>query len=99
MMGLSETWIVQQSPHSDEFRMISNTILITILFLNFSTSKVGAYLDPGTGSYFLQMAIGGIVGGVFILKTFWHSIKNWFQRIIKPKKKNESPDHSVKPPL
>ena len=39
-----------------------------------------AYLDPGTGSYVLQILIAAFVGGLFALKGFWSKIKNKFRR-------------------
>jgi len=30
-----------------------------------------AYLDPGTGSYLLQLAAGVIFAGLFALKAYW----------------------------
>ena len=33
-----------------------------------------AYLDPGTGSLFLQLLLGGIAGFIVVLKLFWHRI-------------------------
>jgi len=42
-----------------------------------------AYLDPGSGSYLLQLLIAGILGGLFIVKMQWGRIKGWFVR--KPK--------------
>jgi hypothetical protein len=35
-----------------------------------------AYLDPGTGSFVLQMALAGVLGGLFSLKTFWVRVKD-----------------------
>lgn len=37
-----------------------------------------AYLDPGSGSYFLQLVLGIILGGLFLLKTSWKRIINYF---------------------
>ena len=37
-----------------------------------------AYLDPGTGSLFLQLLLGGIAGLVVILKLYWHKILAFF---------------------
>jgi ABC-type uncharacterized transport system ATPase component len=34
-----------------------------------------AYIDPGTGSYMLQMIIAGIVGAAFTVKMFFHRIR------------------------
>lgn len=42
-----------------------------------------AYLDPGTGSYFLQMFIAGFMGGLFTLKVFWKKIKTFFSNRLQ----------------
>ena len=36
-----------------------------------------AYLDPGTGSYMIQMAIAGAFAGAFAVKSFWSQIKTF----------------------
>jgi hypothetical protein len=38
------------------------------------------YLDPGSGSYLLQLLIAALVGSAFVLRTFWSRIKNFFMR-------------------
>jgi len=37
-----------------------------------------AYLDPGTGSYLVQILIAGLVGAAFSIKIFWQRIKDFF---------------------
>jgi hypothetical protein len=44
------------------------------------TQPAHAYLDPGTGSMVLQGIIGGIAGGLFLLKTRWAAIRQRFSR-------------------
>ncbi len=39
-----------------------------------------AYLDPGSGSYLLQLLIAGVLGGFFALRMFWNRIKGFFTR-------------------
>jgi hypothetical protein len=39
-----------------------------------------AYLDPGTGSYILQILIAGLFGALFMLKMFWGSIVGFFSK-------------------
>jgi hypothetical protein len=39
-----------------------------------------AYLDPGTGSYMLQMLLALLVGGAFALKVFWKKLVAIFKR-------------------
>jgi len=45
-----------------------------------------AYVDPGTGSYIIQMIIAALVGGLFALKLFWVRIKTFFATLFKRKK-------------
>ena len=39
-----------------------------------------AYVDPGTGGMLMQLLIGGLMGGLVLLKTSWQRIKGWFTR-------------------
>jgi hypothetical protein len=36
-----------------------------------------AYLDPGTGSYVLQIVLATLFGGLFALKQSWADLKVW----------------------
>ncbi len=38
------------------------------------------YLDPGSGSILIQVLIAGLLGGAFIIKTYWRKIKAFFTR-------------------
>ena len=44
-----------------------------------------AYLDAGTGSYILQIAIAGFVGALFAVKIFWKKIVALARRIFSRK--------------
>ena len=37
-----------------------------------------AYLDPGTGSMFLQLLLGGLAGLAVILKLYWQRLLSFF---------------------
>ena len=41
-----------------------------------------AYLDPGTGSYILQLVIGALVGGLLLVKIYFKKIKEFAGRIF-----------------
>jgi hypothetical protein len=41
---------------------------------------VFAYLDPGTGSYLLQLALAGVLGASYAVKHFWSRVKGLFSR-------------------
>jgi hypothetical protein len=45
-----------------------------------STSSVFAYLDPGTGSFALQMLIAGVFSSLYAVKHYWHQIKGAVHR-------------------
>ena len=35
-----------------------------------------AYLDPGSGSLILQLILAALLGGLFILRSYWKKIKD-----------------------
>jgi hypothetical protein len=43
-------------------------------------APVFAYIDPGTGSYVLQMAIAGALGASYAVKHYWSKLKSLFTR-------------------
>jgi hypothetical protein len=45
------------------------------------------YIDPGSGSYLVQMIIAGVLAGLFYFKNLWWKMKSFFTR---GKKENES---------
>lgn len=49
--------------------------VVEILF----PEKTYAYLDPGTGSYALQILLAVLVGGAFAVKQYYNSIKNFLK--------------------
>jgi hypothetical protein len=48
------------------------------MFVVACASEALAYVDPGTGSYVLQIVIAGLVAGLFAVKTFWLQIVAFF---------------------
>jgi hypothetical protein len=41
-----------------------------------------AYLDPGSGSYLLQLLLAALFGGLFILRMSWDRVKTFFRKLI-----------------
>jgi hypothetical protein len=59
-----------------------------------------AYLDPGTGSFLLQLLLATALGGMFVVKKFWKNIKEFFKRLFLGKKyvkPEDVPSESVQP--
>jgi len=52
------------------------------------TGKAAGYIDPGTGSYVLQIAIAFLVGLAFSVKVFWKKISLFLKKTFSPKDKN-----------
>ena len=44
------------------------------------TSHLPAYLDPGSGSFLLQLLVAGILGGLFAVRAFWGRLKGKITR-------------------
>ena len=53
-------------------------LVLAILGVLLSVHDAFAYLDPGTGSYLVQILIAGLVGAAFSIKIFWQRIKDFF---------------------
>jgi hypothetical protein len=51
---------------------------VLIVFFGVLIASAQAYLDPGTGSYLLQILAAGVLSALFMLKTYWHKIKSLF---------------------
>ncbi len=54
------------------------SLLLALFILSFTNSAF-AYLDPGSGSYILQMIIAGLLGSVYAIKLYWAKIISFFK--------------------
>lgn len=58
-------------------------IVVVALLIVFSPVEALAYLDPGTGSYIVQIAIAGAVSAMFAIKIYWKRLKEIFHNTFK----------------
>ena len=58
--------------------------VITILAASpiFCVSDAWAYIDPGTGSYLLQIMSAGVLAALFVIKPLWRNIKAGLSHLI-----------------
>ena len=56
------------------------TLYVLILFLGFFSKPAFAYLDPGTGSYVVQVIIGAILAASVTIKIYWKKITQFFTK-------------------
>jgi ribose/xylose/arabinose/galactoside ABC-type transport system permease subunit len=47
-----------------------------------------AYLDPGSGSFLLQILLAALLGGLFVLRSYWGKVKTFFANLFS-KEENE----------
>jgi len=45
-----------------------------------SLFRLAAYLDPGSGSYLLQLLVAAILGAALAVRIYWGRIKTIFKR-------------------
>lgn len=57
-----------------------------------------AYLDPGTGSMFLQIILGGLAGLAIALKLFWRRLLSMVGLGQKEDSKEKAPQSYSTPP-
>jgi hypothetical protein len=48
------------------------------------------YLDPGSGSFLLQLLLAAILGGAFAIKIYWKKIKTLFSGKKEPAETSET---------
>lgn len=54
--------------------------------------KPQAYLDPGSGSFLIQLLIAGLVGAGFLIRAYWKKIKVLFKRSSSQPEAEETDD-------
>jgi hypothetical protein len=69
-------------------RAMSILAIISLLYW-LSPRDAHAYLDPGTGSYILQVALAAVVGIGFAIKLSWGRIKAFFENLRSDGEENE----------
>jgi len=69
--------------NNSKFKLLI-ALIITI------SSNVNAYIDPATGSMIFQALIASFMAFLFILKTYWGKIKNYFGEIRSKDKDNNN---------
>lgn len=61
----------------ETIRVLANAVLASG-----ALGRPAQYLDPGSGSYLLQLLIAGILGALFALRLYWKRIKGFFLKLL-----------------
>ena len=54
-------------------RLLSVIQLLVVALCVFALGELPAeaYVDPGSASYLFQLLVGGALGGLFLMRTYW----------------------------
>ncbi|MHA1693723.1 MAG: hypothetical protein ACTSUG_00560 [Candidatus Helarchaeota archaeon] len=56
--------------------------IFSILISIFLFKDLFSYIDPGSGSFFIQLIIAFFAGSLYLVKVFWRQIVAFFVRIF-----------------
>jgi hypothetical protein len=74
------TMIFSPKKMSDQIKNnIEFIVWLMIAGLLFPVHAAYAYVDPGTGSYIIQIIIGLFFGIAYAFRRSWGTIKHWFK--------------------
>lgn len=68
-----KTWILRSTEHVHDVPLL---VIVALALISFP-SKAFGYIDPGSGSYLLQIVVTGALGVGFAVKSFWSQIKSY----------------------
>jgi hypothetical protein len=54
--------------------------------------KVHSYLDPGSGSFILQLILAVFLGWLIVLRSYWTKIKDWLVNLFNGQAEDETND-------
>lgn len=61
-------------------KCVTNAFILVVLLLFVSARHAHAYIDPGTGSYVIQLIIAALAGAAFAVKVYWGKIRTLFSK-------------------
>jgi hypothetical protein len=75
--------------------MKSSLAALALLLVALSIpSTARAYVDPGTGSYFLQILIAGLLGAAFAVKLYWRKIRRFLMGSVFGRNRREEEEQT-----
>ncbi len=71
-------------------RSLIVTFIIGLVIYFFTTLPASAYIDPGSGSFLLQIIGAAIVGVLFYIRSFRKWLQSHFSKKIRTKSRSEN---------
>lgn len=73
-------------------RIVRNAVVWAALLLVVCAERAHAYIDPGSGSYVLQLLVAGLLGAGVAVRIYWKRIRSSIRRVL-PGRRGEVDDH------
>jgi hypothetical protein len=73
-------------------RSASSAFIALAAAVGLLSSPAWAYIDPGTGSYLIQVMMAVFLGSLFVLKSFWKRSVRKIARIFSKRPDERPPD-------
>jgi len=64
-------------------RTVTRIAVYSAIFYFGLARPIYAYIDPGSGSYFLQLLIAGLLAGLYSLKIYWAKVRDFLSKLFK----------------
>lgn len=74
----------------DGLNLILGTSVFFFGLYFLSALNAFSYIDPGSGSYVLQILIASVLGILTLMKIYWSKLKTFFVSLLVKKSGNES---------
>lgn len=62
--------------------MFTMTLIILLNQIISPPLNTNAYLDPGSGSFILQLLLATLLGLLFLLKTYWQKVTTFIKKLF-----------------
>ena len=71
------------------FAFRKETIILAGLLVLVVNRTAFGYIDPGTGSFILQVLLGSLLGAAVAVKMFWRQIRGILGRLFSRRRKDD----------
>lgn len=70
-------------------KIIPSILISLFILVALAPKTTHAYVDPGTGSYVIQIILGTVLGGMFAIKMYSRKIKSFLGKFFTKKDDNK----------
>ncbi len=64
-------------------------IVLHVIWWGDILAKSPSYLDPGSGSFFLQLLLATLMGALFLVGAYWKRVKSFVRNIFSKRQEEQ----------